>query len=643
MANPYFTAAPLTVYDGDIAKASDLNNLSVAVETAFDLGDQILQTIVTDMTVIKAAADADVVLTHADVVLTHADVVLTHADVVLTHADVVLTHADVTATALDKIATNADVVSTGLDKIATNADVISAAASASAAAASYDNFDDRYLGAKAADPTLDNDGAALLTGALYWNTVVPEMRVYSGTVWTNTTNTAIVGPVSAVDGEVVLFDGTTGKLAKGGGEYISSKTHAATSKTTPIDADEFPLVDSADTFGLKKYTWGNIKTTLETYFNTKYASLTGLVTQVFSVATATSGSHAARAESLNGRNLIVNGSCQISSKFGGNLVTPANGDYVLDNNQIANTQTGKLQSQQRTDVLTSLGVSHALTISVLAQYSPLATDAFIIRPAIEGINFVHLQWGTANAKPVSLQFKTTASIAGTYSGSLRNAAGTRSYPFSFTLAANTPTTVKIENIPGETSGVWPTGEVSSAYLFLDLGSGSNYKTTAGAWANGSYFGVTGAVSLVSQVAGSTLSFSDLQLESGPVCTQFERKLRSQVALECQRYHPTYDPEKASIGFYPCQAYSTTKAIGRINFSVPTRVAPTGILISDPSDFYVTSASSTGILCSALINQGADKYGGAVDITVASGLVAGNVTLLYTQSSVARIWWTGAEL
>jgi hypothetical protein len=87
MANPYFTAAPLTVYDGDIAKASDLNNLSVAVETAFDLGDQILQTIVSDTAALISDADADVALTHADVVLTHADVVLTHADVVLTHAD----------------------------------------------------------------------------------------------------------------------------------------------------------------------------------------------------------------------------------------------------------------------------------------------------------------------------------------------------------------------------------------------------------------------------------------------------------------------------------------------------------------------------------------------------------------------------
>ena len=59
----------------------------------------------------------------------------------------------------------------------------SASTSATNAAASYDAFDDRYLGSKSSNPTVDNDGNALLTGALYYNTVVPEMRVYNGSNW----------------------------------------------------------------------------------------------------------------------------------------------------------------------------------------------------------------------------------------------------------------------------------------------------------------------------------------------------------------------------------------------------------------------------------------------------------------------------
>ena len=55
--------------------------------------------------------------------------------------------------------------------------------SASAAAASFDQFDDIYLGSKSSNPTTDNDGAALATGALHFNTTAAQMRVYDGASW----------------------------------------------------------------------------------------------------------------------------------------------------------------------------------------------------------------------------------------------------------------------------------------------------------------------------------------------------------------------------------------------------------------------------------------------------------------------------
>ena len=58
-----------------------------------------------------------------------------------------------------------------------------AASSATSAAASYDSFDDRYLGAKATAPTVDNDGDALINGALYFNTTTNIMNVYGSSGW----------------------------------------------------------------------------------------------------------------------------------------------------------------------------------------------------------------------------------------------------------------------------------------------------------------------------------------------------------------------------------------------------------------------------------------------------------------------------
>lgn len=54
---------------------------------------------------------------------------------------------------------------------------------ADAAEAALDSLDDRYLGAKASAPTTDNDGEALLTGALYWDTVLSGMRSWNGSMW----------------------------------------------------------------------------------------------------------------------------------------------------------------------------------------------------------------------------------------------------------------------------------------------------------------------------------------------------------------------------------------------------------------------------------------------------------------------------
>ena len=58
-----------------------------------------------------------------------------------------------------------------------------AEAARDSALSALDSFDDRYLGVKSADPTLDNDGNALVSGSLYFNDQTNSMLVYDGTSW----------------------------------------------------------------------------------------------------------------------------------------------------------------------------------------------------------------------------------------------------------------------------------------------------------------------------------------------------------------------------------------------------------------------------------------------------------------------------
>lgn len=61
-----------------------------------------------------------------------------------------------------------------------------------------------------------------------------------------------------------------------GADVTATAVAAATTKTTPIDADSVPLVDSADSNALKRVTWANVKATLKTYFDTLYGALTSI-------------------------------------------------------------------------------------------------------------------------------------------------------------------------------------------------------------------------------------------------------------------------------------------------------------------------------------------------------------------------------
>jgi hypothetical protein len=110
-----------------------------------------------------------------------------------TAANTSATNANTSAVAAAASATAAAGSVTAATTQATNAaaSAVSAANSAAAAATALDNFDDRYLGQKASDPAVDNDGNALITGALYYNSTDSAMRVYTGSGWINASSAQV--------------------------------------------------------------------------------------------------------------------------------------------------------------------------------------------------------------------------------------------------------------------------------------------------------------------------------------------------------------------------------------------------------------------------------------------------------------------
>jgi hypothetical protein len=265
------------------------------------------------------------------------------------------------------------------------------------------------------------------------------------------------------------------------------------------------------------------------------------------------------------RNRIINGAMMIDQRNAGASVTnTAGGVYTLDRYEIRGTQASKCTVQQSSTAATSFVKSALVTSS--SAYSVAVGDYFMLSQLVEGTNIADFDWGTVNAASVTLSFWVRSSLTGTFGGSLRNSAGDRSYPFSYTISAANTWEQKSVTIAGDTSGTWLTTTGIGIRIGFGLGVGSTYSGTAGAWAAANYISATGATSVVG-TNGATFYITGVQLEKGTTATPFEYRLYGTELALCQRYYQ----------YAPGVQYSTYGATyNYINwyFKVTMRAAPT---------------------------------------------------------------------
>jgi hypothetical protein len=168
--------ATATAYQAlDLIKDTSNNNIYICNTTHTSSGSQPISTNA-DVAKWDLLVDAASATTSAATATTQAGIATTQAGIATAKA--VLTASDATDTAADAVSTAADAVSTAADVVSTNADAVSTAADVVSAAALLDTFDDKFLGSKASNPTLDNDGDALTDGAIFYHTGDNRMKVY---------------------------------------------------------------------------------------------------------------------------------------------------------------------------------------------------------------------------------------------------------------------------------------------------------------------------------------------------------------------------------------------------------------------------------------------------------------------------------
>ena len=156
------------------ASTSETNAASSATSAASSATTATTKASEASTSATNAASSATAAASSATTATTKASEAATSATNAASSATTATTKATEAATS----ATNAATSATAADTAKTAAQTAQAAAEAAA-----DNFDDTYLGAKASDPTVDNDGDALTAGDLYFNTTSNVLRVYNGSSW----------------------------------------------------------------------------------------------------------------------------------------------------------------------------------------------------------------------------------------------------------------------------------------------------------------------------------------------------------------------------------------------------------------------------------------------------------------------------
>jgi hypothetical protein len=294
--------------------------------------------------------------------------------------------------------------------------------------------------------------------------------------------------------------------------------------------------------------------------------------------------------------------------------------FPVDRFKFYSAAASKL-SGQRSTVVPS-GFTSSILLTSLAATTPAAGDEYQLYHTIEGFNTADLGFGTASAQPITLSFWVQSSLTGTFSGAVNNNGGTRSYVFTYAIAAANTWEQKTITIAGDTAGTWSTDNQIGFQVLWDLGSGSNFEATAGSWLSAFDCRTSGSVRLIG-TSGATFYITGVQLEKGSVATEFERRPYGTELALCQRYYELFG--QAGVG----RVTAATTCDMSFSFSVTKRATPTVALVGTGSAQITEATVAVRTVTSITTSNIGNSNGVLFGLTVSGGgMTSPNMVLAF---------------
>ena len=286
------------------------------------------------------------------------------------------------------------------------------------------------------------------------------------------------------------------------------------------------------------------------------------------------------------RNLIINGAMVFSQRNGTSAVTLNQAGsvlYAFDRWRRQVFEAGKLSLQQVTDAPS--GFSYSIKATTISAVAGSGSDYYMFNQPIEGFDTAHLAFGTSNAKTITLSFWVKSTLAGQWSGAIKNSASNRAYVFTYDIKSANTWEYKTITIPADTSGTW-VGSTNGIGLSLmyDLGTArGDLQGASNAWSSTNAYAATTGVRLV-QNASATWQITGVQLEVGNTATPFEHRSYGEELALCERY---YTQTAYNVQGYPG---SGGYAHGNVYWRQKMRATPTLTLGSGSSSNIISTAA-----------------------------------------------------
>ena len=281
------------------------------------------------------------------------------------------------------------------------------------------------------------------------------------------------------------------------------------------------------------------------------------------------------------RNLIINGAMQVAQRGASTTSISSGNTFVLDRFRLQIVNGGTWTMSQSTTVPSGQGFSNSLKLDCTTADTSFGGDDLLqLQQLIEGQNLQHLDYGTSNAKTVTVSFWIRSNKTGTYTVELMHQTSSNTYPFTsktFTISSADTWEKKEISYAGDTSADIISSNAVGYYLNIWLGAGS--LRTSGTLSNGTWNSTK-----ANRVSSSNVNLADstsnelyltgVQLEVGDKATAFEHRSFGDELKRCQRYYARHTGGSSGFsGMCAGVIYSSTAAFMAHTFITPMRALP----------------------------------------------------------------------